>query len=88
MKNGEGLSDKLVLALAFNEDVDDAPFVSAKGSHEIGSIIIATAKKYNIPIVYRPELRPTLTNLNVESNIPITLYEAVIDILNEIDKVN
>jgi len=88
MKSDEDSLGKLVLALAFDEEVDDAPFVSAKGSNEIGSMIIAAAKKYNIPIVYRPELRPTLTSLNVDCDIPLTLYEAVIDILNGIDQIS
>ncbi|MCY6369569.1 EscU/YscU/HrcU family type III secretion system export apparatus switch protein [Clostridium ganghwense] len=59
----------------------EAPMVTAAGMGVIADKIIEEAEKNEVPIVYNKELADLLTNVEVGSNIPTELYEAVAEII-------
>ncbi|KAF2959003.1 flagellar biosynthesis protein FlhB [Thermotoga sp. Ku-13t] len=69
------------MALGYDPDRFDAPFVIAKGKGEIARKIIEEAKKHNVPIVRSPELVRKLYELEVLQQIPEELFVAVAEIL-------
>lgn len=79
-------TDQLVFALQYDDTSDAAPLVAAKGNQEVAKLILAAARKYGIPIVHRPELRPTAMQLAVDEEIPVALYDVVAKILHELDR--
>lgn len=72
---------ELAVALRYDPDRFDAPFVIAKGKGEIARKIIEEAKKHNVPIVRSPELVRKLYELEVLQQIPEELFVAVAEIL-------
>ncbi|WP_206521824.1 EscU/YscU/HrcU family type III secretion system export apparatus switch protein [Thermotoga sp. Ku-13t] len=72
---------ELAVALGYDPDRFDAPFVIAKGKGEIARKIIEEAKKHNVPIVRSPELVRKLYELEVLQQIPEELFVAVAEIL-------
>ncbi len=72
---------KLAVALGYDPDQFDAPFVIAKGKDEIAQKIIEEAEKNGIPIVSSPELVRKLYQLDILEQIPDDLYFAVAEIL-------
>ncbi|ABV33291.1 MULTISPECIES: EscU/YscU/HrcU family type III secretion system export apparatus switch protein [Pseudothermotoga] len=72
---------KLAVALGYDPDVFDAPFVIAKGKEEIAERIIKQALEAKVPVVSSPELVRKLYRLEVLEEIPDDLYFAVAEIL-------
>lgn len=62
------------------------PVVSAKGEKFMADYIISLAKKYNKPIVKKSNIASLLSSIPEDSEIPSSLYEAVAQILYEIEK--
>lgn len=75
--------DKNLKAVALNYDKksSSAPRILAKGKGEVAKNIIDLAKKHNIALYKDPELVKTLINLDVGTEIPPELYEAIAKIL-------
>ena len=69
------------LAVALKYDGENAPKVSAKGSHELAEQIIALAKKNNVPLSENKELVTLLSTLELGEEIPEMLYLAVAEII-------
>lgn len=69
------------LAVALKYDGEDAPKVSAKGSHELAEQIIALAKKHDVPLSENRELVTLLSTLELGEEIPEALYLAVAEII-------
>ena len=69
------------LAVALKYDGENAPKVSAKGSHELAEQIIALAKKHNVPLSENKELVTLLSTLELGEEIPEMLYLAVAEII-------
>lgn len=59
----------------------DAPIVTAAGVGFIADKILETAKENKVPIVENQELADLLSNVDVDSAIPVELYEAVAEII-------
>ena len=72
---------KKAAALSYNQYMDRAPKVVAKGQGLIAEKIIELAKKHNIPIVEDPLLVDSLIKIDLYEEIPPHLYEAVAQIV-------
>ena len=59
----------------------DAPIVAAAGMGHIADKIIEKAQENEVPIVYNKELTDLLCNVDVGSDIPEELYEAVAHVI-------
>ena len=67
----------------------DAPTVAASGMGYIADKIIEKAEENDVPIVYNKELTDLLCNVDVGTEIPEELYEAVahvIAFITDLDK--
>lgn len=59
---------------------DNAPKVIAKGSGEIADKIIKKAKEYNIAVFQNEELTNMLMKIDIDTEIPPKLYQAVVEV--------
>lgn len=78
----EALPDerRRAIALAYR-DGDDAPRVVAKGYGEIAERIIEEAGRHGIYVHDAPELVALLMNLNLDDQIPPSLYQVIAELL-------
>ncbi len=65
-----------------------APRLIAKGVGLVAERILETARKHDIPIHFDPDLTNLLSKLQLESEIPADLYQAVAEILSVIYRAN
>lgn len=72
---------KLAVALGYDPERFNAPFVIAKGKGEIAERIIDEAERSGVPIVSSPALVRKLYKLQLLEEIPDDLYVAVAQIL-------
>jgi flagellar biosynthesis protein len=77
--NAKNLSETFAVSLEY--DGGSAPTVSAKGSGHLAEKIIQTAKDHHIPIKQDAELTELLSQVEINSQIPSLLYEAVAQVL-------
>jgi len=77
---------KKAVALKYDSDKDSAPKVVAKGKGYLAFIIEKTAIEHNVYIKQEPTLAKELYKLNIDSQIPQELYEAVAKILSFVYK--
>ena len=68
-------------ALKYDPEKDQAPRVVAKGQGLLAERILALAKEHGIPIKKDNALLEALYRLELEAEIPPTLYEAVAAVL-------
>lgn len=71
---------KKAAALAYEEYKDHAPRVVASGQGKIAETIIAKAREYQVPLFCNAELVDSLIKMEVNSNVPEALYQAVVDV--------
>lgn len=69
------------IALEYDPKVSGAPKVSAKGSGLLAGKIIELARKHNIPIKEDPDLVQVLSRLELNQEIPSSVYKIVAEIL-------
>lgn len=74
-------SPKRELAVALKYDGANAPRVTAKGSGEIAEQIVALAIEHNIPMQENALMAQTLSQLELNEEIPPALYLAVAEII-------
>lgn len=79
--------DKTAVALGF-EKGDQAPKILATGKGHLAEKIIEEAKEHGIPLHYDERLAKTLSELDFDEYIPPELYEAVVEVLMYVDKVD
>ncbi|MDO9462928.1 MAG: EscU/YscU/HrcU family type III secretion system export apparatus switch protein [Deltaproteobacteria bacterium] len=79
---------KRAVSLRYEPDKDRAPKVTAKGQGVIADKIIALAKENNIPIHEDPDLVEILSKLDLEEDIPPTVYVLVAEILAFVYRMN
>jgi flagellar biosynthesis protein len=72
------------VALAYNQETDNAPRVVAKGTGKIAERIVEIAEGNRIPLREDAELAWALSFLDTGDMIPVELYVAVAKILTEI----
>jgi len=70
-----------VVALKYDSSKDAAPRVAAKGKGVIAEKIIEIAKENGIPIKDDPELVDILSMLDLDEEIPSSVYQVVAEIL-------
>jgi len=76
------------VALHYDADGDAAPRVIAKGDRLLAERIIEIAKQNDIPIHEDPDLVAILSALDVNREIPESLYRAVAEVLAFVYSVN
>ena len=72
---------KKVVALKYDPPQDATPKVTAKGKGIVAEKIIEIAKKHDIPIKNDPELVNILSMLDIDEEIPPSVYKVVAEIL-------
>ena len=74
------IGGKIPLAVALRYDplkATRAPRVVAVGRGEIGRKIIETAREHGVPLETNEHLAEALAGVELETEIPIALYEAI-----------
>jgi flagellar biosynthesis protein len=79
---------KKATALKYDQAQSMAPRVVAKGKGHIAEQIIQLARENDVPIVEDRNLVNVLEALELESEIPAELYQAVAEVLVFIYKLN
>lgn len=74
--------EKKAIALKYDKDKDNAPKVVANGSRYLAEEIINIATKYEIPIKQDEDLVQMLSQIEVNQEIPSTMYKAVAEIFS------
>ncbi len=69
------------VALAYNQSVDFAPKVVAKGVDEVAVRIREMAEKHGIPTVFNPSLVRALYLVEVDTHIPAEHYKVVSELI-------
>lgn len=72
---------KLAVALKYADSGDDAPQVVASGRGEIAERIIQTAQDQAVPVYEDAALAQLLASLELGSEIPPELYQAVAEVI-------
>ena len=73
--------EKTPLAVALKYEAPDAPRVVAVGRGELGQKIIDTAREHGVPLETNAPLAEALSTIELETEIPEQLYEAMAVIL-------
>ncbi|NVK33248.1 MAG: EscU/YscU/HrcU family type III secretion system export apparatus switch protein [Rhodobacteraceae bacterium] len=76
MSKDQGALDKK-LAVALEYDGENAPFVSAKGAGSTAERIEDLAREAGVPIERNPMMAEALSQIEIDEEIPIELYQAV-----------
>ena len=71
---------KKAVALSYDEQKNAAPVIVASGSGYVADRIVEVADKNGIPVYEDNSLATLLTQLDLGSEIPQELYQAVVDI--------
>jgi len=71
---------KKAVSLKYEPPKHEAPIVTAKGQGIIAEKIIALAKKHHIPIKDDPDLVEILSQLNLDEQIPLEVYQVVAEV--------
>ena len=79
---------KKAVALTYRKNVDDAPKVLAKGKGLIADQIISIARKSGVDIYPDRDLVEVLEALDLNTEIPESLYQAVAEVLVFIYEIN
>ena len=72
------------VGLDYDENGKSAPIVGIKGENLMADEIVEIAKKYNIPVVEEPEIVEALKEVEVDQQIPQSLFEAVAILFHEL----
>lgn len=86
MEKKKGL--KTAVALGYDTESGEAPYVIAAGKGTLAEKIIAESKKNNIPHYADEKLVNSLSKLEIGENIPPELYEVVAQVLLFVDKMD
>ncbi|MDR5898728.1 EscU/YscU/HrcU family type III secretion system export apparatus switch protein [Halomonas vilamensis] len=78
--NSPGERRRQAVALAYQSD-DRAPRVVAKGYGELAERIMAEAQRQGIYVHDAPELVALLMQLDIDEEIPASLYQVVAELL-------
>ncbi len=79
--NAEAGKSGIDLAVALRYDGEGAPRVTATGKGVIAEQILELAKEHDIPLHEDPELVKLLSAVELNSEIPETLYIAVAEVI-------
>ena len=79
-------TDKTAVAIKYVRDLP-APFIVAKGKHELAERLLRIAMESGVEIANEPELSEALFEFEIGSFIPEEMYEIIAHILAHIMKV-
>jgi flagellar biosynthesis protein len=79
---------KKAIALKYENEIENAPKLVAKGNGLVAEEIVDNAIKHDIHIHEDPALVELLSNLEIHQQIPEELYEAVAEIFAFIYKLD
>jgi len=79
---------KKAAALRYAQNKERAPRVVAKGRGKIAEKIVALAEQHQVPLVEDQHLVQMLDALDVDTEIPPELYQAVADVLVFVYRLN
>lgn len=71
----------LAVALQYEIGSRDAPRVTAMGRGLVAEAIIALAEEHDIVIDANPQLAEALSGVEVDSTIPLELFQAVAEVI-------
>ncbi len=84
---GDAIRRRAVV-LRYHSEQDTAPRVMAKGGGFLAERLIEIARENNIPIQEDPDLVAVLSRLDLNTEIPEDLYQAVAEVLAFVHRVN
>ena len=73
---------KKAAALKYDPQANSAPKVTAKGKQETANNIIKIAQENNIPLKKDEDLVELLSQLEIDKEIPSSMYKAVAEIFS------
>ena len=73
---------KKAVALNYNKEKDNAPKVVAKGQGEVAKNIIKLASDHDVPIREDADLVELLSKVEIDREVPPTLYKAVAEVFS------
>jgi flagellar biosynthesis protein len=79
---------KSAVALKYRTDQDPAPKVTAKGEGLVAERIIALAKENQVPIKEDPDLVQILSQVDINREVPFSVYKVVAELLAFVYKMN
>jgi len=88
MTYGPGKPRRAAVALKYNAATDNAPKVVAKGRGLVAEKIIALAREQGIPMREDPDLVQMLAQIDLDKEIPPTLYRVVAELLAFVYRLN
>jgi flagellar biosynthesis protein len=71
--------------LGFPEGTGKPPTLTAKGEYGLADQIVRLARRFNVPVVERPDVCQSLASVPLDSEIPEALYETAAALLVELD---
>lgn len=72
--------NKKAVALSYDEESNSAPVIVASGSGYLAQRIVETARSNGIPVYEDNSLATVLSQMELGSEIPEQLYQAIVDI--------
>jgi flagellar biosynthesis protein len=79
---------KAAVALRYNAATDKAPKVTAKGQGVVAEKIMALAQEHGVPMREDSDLVQVLAQLDLNREIPPTLYRVVAELLAFVYRLN
>lgn len=79
---------KSVVALEYHSETDVVPKVTAKGEGLVAERIIELAKENEVPIKEDPDLVQILSQVDINKEIPPSVYKVVAELLAFVYKLN
>jgi flagellar biosynthesis protein len=73
---------KKAAALKYDIEIDNAPKMLAQGKGETAKNIIRVAEENNIPIKKDEDLVELLSQLDIDKEIPTSMYKAVAEVFS------
>ena len=70
------------VALQYDIEKDNAPILTAKGRGATATNIIKIAKENNIPIQKDEDLVELLSKIDIDKEVPASMYKAVAEIFS------
>ena len=88
MKDERSIPHKRAIALRYDQEHSAAPKLVAKGERLMAEKIIALARENGVHVHEDPDLTAILSKLDVNTEIPEDLYQAVAEVLAFIYQLN
>ena len=81
MKKKIPFNPKYAVSLEYDAQKNRAPKVTAKGQGPIAEKIISLARQHNIPIKEDPDLVQVLSQVDIDKEVPPSVYKVLAELL-------